>query len=234
MSGLWDDAPSGPIGGCPEPGPTDVHPPGPEPVVTAPRLAAMQDPRPPHVHRSSSAPRPWHAIGALLAVALLATACSSAGGGASAVPPATASSSPSAPPASVDPESPVATEPGASGGTIGGPGDQGFVVPKPGQLDVKPIRADALAATVDGRHVVLTITWTSGVEPCYVLDSIVVDQGDHAYAITLREGHGPQEVMCIQIAEVHRTQVDLGDLPSGTYTISDSQGGAAPIEVTVP
>jgi hypothetical protein len=184
----------------------------------------MQDPRARH------APHLGRAV-ALVATLLIA-ACSSAGG--AGIPSPSPTAAPSAVPSpSLDPGSPVATEPGAGSGTIGGPGDEGLVVPKPGQLDVKPIRADELAATVDGHHVVLTITYTSGVEPCYVLDSIVVDQGDHAYAITLRQGHGPEEVMCIQIAKIFRTQVDLGELAPGTYTISDTQGGAPPIEVTV-
>ena len=39
--------------------------------------------------------------------------------------------------------------------------------------------------------------------------------------------------MCIEIAESKRAIVDLGDLAPGTYTISDTTGGAAPITVTV-
>ena len=78
------------------------------------------------------------------------------------------------------------------------------------------------AARVDGRHVVLTITYTSGVEPCSVLDTIVVERGDHSFAITLREGHGPGNQVCIMIARVMHTQVDLGELDPGTYTITDT------------
>ena len=44
------------------------------------------------------------------------------------------------------------------------------------------------------------------------------------FAITLREGHGPQDVVCIEIAESRRAIVDLGDLAPGTYTISDTTG----------
>jgi hypothetical protein len=110
-----------------------------------------------------------------------------------------------------------------------------MVVPKPGQLDVHPIAAQTLSATVAGRHVTLTIDYTSGVEPCNVLDSIVVAVAADAksFAITLREGHGPQDVACIEIAQMKRTVVDLGDLAPGTYAISDATGGAAPITVTV-
>jgi hypothetical protein len=56
------------------------------------------------------------------------------------------------------------------------------------------------------------ITYASGVEPCYVLDSIVVERGDHAFTITLRQGHGPGDAVCIQLAEIVRSFVDLGEL----------------------
>jgi hypothetical protein len=108
-----------------------------------------------------------------------------------------------------------------------------IVTPKPGQLDVHPIAAEQLAATVTGRNVDVEITYASGVEPCYVLDSIVVERGDHAFTITLRQGHGPGDAVCIQLAEIVRSFVDLGELAPGTYTINDSQNGAPPISVTV-
>ena len=173
-------------------------------------------------------------LAGLLTVVLLAAACSAGTGGAS---PAASNHAPSsAPPsASLDPNAPVGTDVPPSDGTGGGSdgGAGGFVEPKPGQLDVHPVKLDGLSATVDGRHVVVTAAWTSGVEPCYVLDSIVVATGDHAFTITVREGHGPEDVACIEIAQMKQSRIDLGDLEPGTYTIDDSQGGAAPIEVTV-
>lgn len=108
-----------------------------------------------------------------------------------------------------------------------------IVTPKPGQLDVHPIAAEQLAATVTVRHVVVEITYASGVEPCYVLDSIVVERGDQTFAITLRQGHGPGDAVCIQLAEIVRSFVDLGELAPGMYTIRDSQNGAPAISVTV-
>jgi len=71
------------------------------------------------------------------------------------------------------------------------------------------------------------------VEPCYVLDHSVVDRDGQNLVITLIEGRGPGDNVCIEIAETKRTQIDLGELAPGTYTISDSGGRAAPIEVTV-
>ena len=74
--------------------------------------------------------------------------------------------------------------------------------------------------------------WTSGVEPCSVLDTIAVDRGNNAFAITLREGHAPGENVCIDIARFKGEILDWG-LEPGTYTISDAAGGAAPIQVVV-
>lgn len=124
----------------------------------------------------------------------------------------------------------------AGTGTPGGdPGVGGgdLTIPQPGQLDVHPIAADSLEAEVNGRAVTVRITFISGVEPCSVLDTIVVDRGQMAFAITLLEGHAPGNNICIEIAKVKHALVDLGELEPGTYTISDASGGAAPIQVVV-
>jgi hypothetical protein len=176
------------------------------------------------------------AAGLMLAFAL--AACS---GGATPSSPAPLSPAPSSvpPPApSATPAPSASSDPGASTGEVppGQPviGEPRTVTLKPGQLDVHPVAADQLAATVNGRDVVVEIGYATGVEPCYVLDSIVVQRGDHSFAITLRQGHEPGDAVCIQIAEMVRSFVDLGDLDPGTYTITDAQNGAAPISVVVP
>ncbi len=164
----------------------------------------------------------------VLLVPLLA-ACSS--GAASASPP------PTDPPADgsgqlpEDPNTSVGN--GQPGGGDPGPGQPRVVVPQPGQLDVGPIPAQALTASVDGRRVVIAVDFVSGVEPCYVLDSILVQQGAGTFTITLQQGHGPGDNACIEIAEMKRALVDLGELDPGTYQISDALGGAPAITITV-
>jgi len=164
-----------------------------------------------------------------LALVLLVTACTGAAG-------SSASTAPSSPPAtvapspSVDPNAPVGTDVPPGGGDGG---NAPLVAPKPGQLEPRPVKMDELKADVTGRKVLVTATWTSGVEPCYVLDRIVVEKGADSFTITLFEGRGPGDPICIEIAQTKQTQVDLGDVAPGTYTIADGQGGAAPIEVTV-
>lgn len=107
------------------------------------------------------------------------------------------------------------------------------VIPRPGQLNVRDVAADSLAARVDGSTIVVTATWFSGVEPCSILDQVVVTKSQGSYAITLREGNGPEDVVCIAIAELHKTEIAIPDVAPGTYRITDGTGGAAPIEVTV-
>jgi ABC-type transport system substrate-binding protein len=165
-----------------------------------------------------------------LALVVLVAACSGSGAASPSVTPAP-STDPPAPSASVDPNAPVGSDPGASQDPGGNGG--GLVIPKPGQIDPRPVAIDSLSATVTGRRVEVLASWTSGVEPCYVLDTVIVQKGDKSFTITLREGHGPGDVMCIEIAQMKQTAIDLGELEPGTYTISDGQRGAAAIEVTV-
>jgi hypothetical protein len=166
----------------------------------------------------------------VLLVALVVGACGSA-----SAPGDGSGTSPGDPGATPDPNAPVATDiPVVPGG--GGPFDPNggrIVVPKPGQLGVHPVPAQTLSATVNGRRVVVTIAYTSGVEPCNILDSIIVKTGLRSFELTLREGHGPEDVACIEIAESRRAIVDLGELEPGTYAITDGTGVATPISVII-
>ena len=86
------------------------------------------------------------------------------------------------------------TSPPDGGGAIVSPDPGGeFVEPRPGQLDVHDVAADLISATVDGSTITVTASWTSGVEPCSILDTVVVDRGTAGvFTITLREGRGPR------------------------------------------
>lgn len=115
------------------------------------------------------------------------------------------------------------------------PGNAGgaqLVVPVPGQLDVHPVAIDRFIAEVADHHVAITAFFTSGVEPCFVLDSVVVQRGPGSVAITLVEGRGPGNVACRLMAVTKKTAVDLGELASGRYLITDS-GHAPTVEVDV-
>lgn len=79
------------------------------------------------------------------------------------------------------------------------------------------------------------LRWYSGVEPCNALDSVQLVKDDAAKTIrlTVVEGSGQGDQMCIEIAELHATAVDLGVLASGTWTIS-AEGDAPAIKLDVP
>ena len=181
------------------------------------------------------------AVGGLLVIALL-SAC---GGAAASGPPGAASKAP-------DPTA-VPGDPGSGGGTSGGgsgvgsggntgggvvvpppnpvPGDDGaaIVQPQPGQLDPKPVFVSGLIVKADGRHVTVRVSWSSGVEPCYVFDSVKVATDAHTITLTVLEGHGPGDNVCIEIAQLKATVVDLGELEAGTWVIQ-AQPGDAPAQ----
>ncbi len=178
-----------------------------------------------------------------LVAALTIGACSG-----SAAPAATSSpSSGGLPSANPSPSAPADVPGGGSSGDpgtgIGGPidpqpvdpdpGQPTLVIARPGQLNPRPLPATKLEASVDGRRVLVKATWWSGVEPCNVLDSVKVDRVDFAIAITLIEGTGDPNAICIEIAMQKATIVDLGELEPGTYTITSPGGDAPPITVTV-
>jgi hypothetical protein len=157
----------------------------------------------------------------LLAVLLLGACSGSTGGGAPGNP------------GSTDPTAPI-------GGNVNPtPVDPGFgqpklVIPRPGQLNPRPVGAASLEPAVNGRHVLVKVTWWSGVEPCNVLDSVDVERSGTAITVQLIEGSGDAQAICIEIAEQKATIVDLGELEPGIYTISaGGKGDATPVTITV-
>jgi hypothetical protein len=146
--------------------------------------------------------------------------------------------SPSSPPRSLAPDEPVAVGPsdGNAGGGAGPglqPGQPTLVIPKPGQANVHDVSIEQLTARVAGRHVVLNARWWSGVEPCNVLDSVAITRTAQTITVSVREGSGKGDTMCIDIAMLKVTPIDLGDLEPGDYTIAALQGPAPAVAITV-
>ena len=165
---------------------------------------------------------------------LILAACSSAGASA---PPGSPSSAPSGAPLEQpgfsDPDDSVTSpsDPGLGGG--GGIGDGKVVVPRPGTINPRPVSVEKIEPSIDGRHVTVKLTWTSGVEPCYVLDSVIVSRDGNDIALTVVEGSGQQDVMCVEMAQQKSTIVDLGELEPGDYTISVTDSDIPPVTITV-
>jgi hypothetical protein len=155
----------------------------------------------------------------VIASALLLSACAS--GGASQAP------SDDAPPS----EAPAASEPPAVGQPE--PGGVELVEPQPGQQDVHPVALERMDATTSGRVVSVDAYWTSGVDPCYVLDRVEVQLDEEAQTadVTILEGTSDPDAICVMIA-VSKHTIFSFDVPStGTWTIRDSEGNAQPVEV---
>ena len=177
---------------------------------------------------------------ALLAV-LLVAACSSAGASAPPGSPAASSpaaSAPSAPGSDTGAGQSDGPDTGVTSPTDPGPVDPGagqpaLVLPRPGQLEPHPVGAALLEPDVDGRHVIVKVTWWSGVEPCNVLDSVKIDRTGSTINLTLIEGSSDLNAMCIELAEQKSTIVDLGELEPGEYTITSNLGEAEPVTITV-
>ena len=93
------------------------------------------------------------------------------------------------------------------------------VEPTPGMAGVRARPFDRAMLNDDGT---VTILFTSGVEPCAVLDHVDVDEGDAAVTITLYEGHDPDagDVACIEIAVLKSVTITL-DQPLGGRDIVD-------------
>ena len=149
------------------------------------------------------------------------------------------------------------TDPGAGGGSGGNPGtgilppgivfpvvpvpDEGllgnanYLTPVDGLVNQHNISVQLVRAGVGGDgHTYVDLRWMSGVAPCNQLDSVKVVRDDVAKTVhlTVVEGSAPGDQMCIEIAELHATAVDLGVLEAGTWTIS-AEGDAPAITLDV-
>jgi hypothetical protein len=201
--------------------------------------------------------------GALVVLTLALAACSGGGAAPSATPgatPGTATPLPTPTAVAGDPGgNGGSTDPNQGGGGSGGnpgtgvlpPGISFPVVPAPddsllgeakylnpvaGLINPRNANMQLLrAAVADDGKAYADLRWYSGVEPCNALDSVKIDKDDAAKTIhlTVVEGSGPGDQMCIEIAELHAVAVDLGILASGEWTIS-TEGDAPAIKLDVP
>ena len=128
---------------------------------------------------------------------------------------------------------------GASGPAIDpvpiqpGLNEPALVIARPGQQNPHPVAATSLEPNVSGRRVVVKLTWYSGVEPCNVLDSVKVESAGNEFVLTIIEGTSDPGALCIELAQLKATIVDLGELAPGQYTISSPGGEAQPAVVTI-
>lgn len=107
------------------------------------------------------------------------------------------------------PDGPLPVEEG------GGVDDEGatFVEPHPEAQGSQPVMWDKVS--FDRETLGLTVYWTSGVEPCTVLDEIVVEVRDADVLVTVMEGAPPEAaaISCIMMAQTKRHTVTLDEDP---------------------
>ena len=128
---------------------------------------------------------------------------------------------PSTPGAGGPPDSPVSSTPGPGGG--GGTGGPTPVAPRPGMADVRAIAWERIDVGNDDRT--LTVYFTSGIEPCYVLDRVDVEYGVNTVTVTLFEGHDPTagNVACIEIGVFKVTTVVLDEPLAGRELVDGAE-----------
>jgi hypothetical protein len=116
-----------------------------------------------------------------------------------------------------------------------GPGEPTVVRPVPGRADPHPVVPIRFETSIDGRHVLVRVSWYGGVEPCSVLDSVKVERTGGDITVTPIEGSSAagQNVACIDIALLKATIVDLGELEPGTYRITSPGSDAQPAVFTI-
>lgn len=121
----------------------------------------------------------------------------------------------------VDPDSP--TSGGGAGSGTPRPPARRIVEPRAGQAGVRPIPWDRARVAADDRS--LTIDFTSGVEPCYVLDDVRVRYAPRGVTVTLLEGHAPGagDVACIEIAELKSVRVELEEPLAGRRIVDGAR-----------
>jgi len=90
-------------------------------------------------------------------------------------------------------------------------------------------------ATASGRVVSVDAYWTSGVDPCYVLDRVEVqlDTEERTADVTILEGTSDPDAICVMMAVAKHTIISFEVPSTGTWTIRDAQGGAQPVELIV-
>jgi hypothetical protein len=124
-----------------------------------------------------------------------------------------------APSPAATPDTPMSScsEPGGGGGKR-----YELTEPHPGMA--QPIPTPWVKATPQGSRTLLVRFW-SGVEPCYVLDRVEVEESDERVTITLFVGSDPEAdaVACIELAQLKAVKVSL-EAPVGDRKVIDGAG----------
>lgn len=107
------------------------------------------------------------------------------------------------------------------------------VTPEPGLLNPIPSAIESVALVDGGDGTKLEVRFYNGIEECYGLDRVEVDETAEQVTIgVFTGGRPPGDQACIDIAELHVTIVTL-DAPLGDREVIDAST-AAPVGVGPP
>jgi hypothetical protein len=129
-------------------------------------------------------------------------------------------------PVTTSPDDPVDDDGDGTGGTDPvEPGGPAIVAPEPGLLNPNPSAIDSVVA-VEGEGDKLEVRFYNGIQACYGLDRVEVDETDERVTIGIFTGvRPPGDQVCIDIAELQATIVTL-DAPLGDREVVDASTGA--------
>jgi hypothetical protein len=116
------------------------------------------------------------------------------------------------------------------------PGNPVIVMVHPGQANLRSAHPYELSSRIEGTgHVMVRARWWGGIEPCEMLDSVLITRDGNRFRLNVRVGSPVGlNVACIEIARDTATLVDLGMLPSGQYEVLADPGDAPPLTIAVP
>lgn len=127
---------------------------------------------------------------------------------------------------------PAGAPPDTAIGYTACPGDEPAQVPKsekvtpvPGMLGVRAVPWQQADVGDDDRT--LNVDFTSGVQPCYVLDHVQIEYGEDAVTITLYEGHQPgsEDLACPEIGVFKSVTVVLDEPLAGQMLVDGAAQG---------
>ena len=118
---------------------------------------------------------------------------------------------------------PVTTEPGDPGS-----GGAAIVTPTPGLGNVNPTAIDSAASTADDK---LEVRFYNGVQACYGVDRVEVEETDADVTVTVFTGTlpGDGDRVCIDLAELQAVAVRLDAPLAGRALVDGSTGVPVPV-----
>ena len=99
--------------------------------------------------------------------------------------------------------------------------------PTPGLVDPIP---SAIESYAELEGTTLELRFYSGVEECYGLDRVDVEELDATVTVTVFVGRRPEAEVCIEIAESVATKVDLAAPLAGRTLVDGSTGEPIPVD----